>query len=535
MKAFHDRKVLLAENMREARSNIHLSFDMWTSSNSLAFVAVVAHYIDDNLKLQTTLIGLRRVIGSHSGETVAEQVVQVIREYGFEKKLGYFVSDHTTSNDTCVEAILTEIRPDLTRRERRLRCVGHIINLAAQAFLYGKEEEAFSAEVHGVARIADIKKQLELWRKKGPIGKLHNIVTFIRRSPQRREQFRSMEVSQFDLDNESMKDLMVVCDNDTRWNSACNMIERALQLRHRIDAFCAVNQRSIKRREDSVDDDDGSVRRDTLTPGDWDTLKELFDLTKPFRDFTARMEGRATTGTYGALWEVLPAIHKIVEEYERHAAHYTALALSNQYMEDAGDMEVNYILISISNALGKLYKYQELLPQSPAYAAAIAMNPTLRWRWMKKKAPHLLERSQADVLRLWERDYNSKAIPPQPVVRTAGHGNESSTFDNFLLADDSDSFDGTAPIDRYHDYCGARLTPFSECPDVIVWWESCGIIGEPISQMGWDMIAIPAMSSECERVFSSAGRLITPVRNRLKEDVIEASECLSAWYKQESN
>ena len=33
MKAFHDRKVLLAENMREARSNIHLSFDMWTSNN----------------------------------------------------------------------------------------------------------------------------------------------------------------------------------------------------------------------------------------------------------------------------------------------------------------------------------------------------------------------------------------------------------------------------------------------------------------------------------------------------------------------
>lgn len=52
--------------------------------------------------------------------------------------------------------------------------------------------------------------------------------------------------------------------------------------------------------------------------------------------------------------------------------------------------------------------------------------------------------------------------------------------------------------------------------------------------MAWDMIAIPAMSSECERVFSSAGRLITPVRNRLKEDIIEAFEYLSAWYKQES-
>lgn len=134
-----------------------------------------------------------------------------------------------------------------------------------------------------------------------------------------------------------------------------------------------------------------------------------------------------------------------------------ALALNNQYneAEDAGgDIEVNYIWISINNALGKLYKYQELLPQSPAYTTAIAMNPTLRWRWMKKKAPHLLERSLADVLRLWERDYNSKAVPPQPVVRAAGHASrhEASSFDDFLLADDSDSFNATASIYRCHDY-----------------------------------------------------------------------------------
>lgn len=49
---------LLAETMREARSNIYLSFDMWIFSNSIAFVAIVAHYIDGNMKLQTSLIGL---------------------------------------------------------------------------------------------------------------------------------------------------------------------------------------------------------------------------------------------------------------------------------------------------------------------------------------------------------------------------------------------------------------------------------------------------------------------------------------------
>jgi hAT family C-terminal dimerisation region len=41
----------------------------------------------------------------------------------------------------------------------------------------------------------------------------------------------------------------------------------------------------------------------------------------------------------------------------------------------------------------------------------------------------------------------------------------------------------------------------------------------------------PAMSTECERVFSSAKKLITPERNQLEEDIIEACECLKAWWR----
>lgn len=208
---------------------------------------------------------------------------------------------------------------------------------------------------------------------------------------------------------------MVVCDNDTRWNLACNVIKRALELRHRIDAFCAVNQRPVKQSRDE-NDDEQSVRRDTLTPGDWDTLKELYNLTKPFRDFTARMEGHATNGLYGALWEVMPAIELLVSEHKRFSEQYTALALSVEGSENENpDMEYSHILLCINNALHKLMKYQKLLPQSPAYAAAVAMNSTLRWHWMKSKTPHLLESLKAAMLNLWERDYNPKT-PPKPTV-----------------------------------------------------------------------------------------------------------------------
>jgi hypothetical protein len=41
------------------------------------------------------------------------------------------------------------------------------------------------------------------------------------------------------------------------------------------------------------------------------------------------------------------------------------------------------------------------------------------------------------------------------------------------------------------------------------------------------------MSMECERVFLSAKKLLTPARDNLQEDIIEATECLKVWWDEE--
>lgn len=50
-----------------------------------------------------------------------------------------------------------------------------------------------------------------------------------------------------------------------------------------------------------------------------------------------------------------------------------------------------------------------------------------------------------------------------------------------------------------------------------------------LAQMGLDMVSIPAMSSECERVFSQAKLFLTSQRGALKVDIIEATQCLRMW------
>ena len=49
--------------------------------------------------------------------------------------------------------------------------------------------------------------------------------------------------------------------------------------------------------------------------------------------------------------------------------------------------------------------------------------------------------------------------------------------------------------------------------------------------MAYDLFAIPGMSSECERVFSRAKKMITDERWHLSADTIEADQCLKNWLR----
>jgi hypothetical protein len=79
---------------------------------------------------------------------------------------------------------------DDTTENRWLCCLSHVINLAAKAFLLGQNPDAFERELKSVDECNEEGKEREFWRKRGPIGKLHNVVVYIRRTPQRRRNLK---------------------------------------------------------------------------------------------------------------------------------------------------------------------------------------------------------------------------------------------------------------------------------------------------------------------------------------------------------
>ena len=109
-------------------------------------MVVIVHYITYDYNVQTKFLIFRRFYDDHLDENQTEFFTEIIKNFNFADYFGYFVTDNATNNDTCVDILLRKLLPELiqTQREhRRLRCWGHILNLAAKAFLFGTNAEDF--------------------------------------------------------------------------------------------------------------------------------------------------------------------------------------------------------------------------------------------------------------------------------------------------------------------------------------------------------------------------------------------------------
>jgi hypothetical protein len=153
----------------------------------------MVYYLDKDLINRSYLVGMRRIRGTYTGENIAEAVMPVLLEMGILLKLGYFIADNDSRNDICIRAILRKHRPDIKDPDsRRVRCLGYIINLAAKAFLFGKNADAFKDSIDAACKNGYLEALREKWRKQGPVRKLYNTVKFIRCIPQRRKAFKGL-------------------------------------------------------------------------------------------------------------------------------------------------------------------------------------------------------------------------------------------------------------------------------------------------------------------------------------------------------
>jgi len=171
---------------------------------------------------------------------------------------------------------------------------------------------------------------------------------------------------------------------------------------------------------------------------------------------------------------------------------------------------------------------------SPFYAAALILNPGCRMRyielhWPKKwRAPVL-----AKVKKLWEK-YREMVIPV-PTTTPFSYENQNQaepreldTFDRIVLS--LRSVTRPASEDEYEDYNSQESYEPGKKGALAWWYQDTQKQRWPrLSLMAIDILSIPPMSDEPERVFSGARRTVSWDRGQIEPETIEMRECLKHW------
>ena len=241
---------------------------------------------------------------------------------------------------------------------------------------------------------------------------------------------------------------------------------------------------------------------DELSAEDWTILEKI----KSFLE-KLKMTTKALESSFATLDHVLLAMDFVLAQFEA----------GKEAFADDPVMAPMY-----NSGWAKLDKYYRLTDESPAYVAAIVLHPSHKWpytyeNWKKE----WVGPSKKLVATLWD-EY--KPVEPLPLSEP-----QSTTTNEFLKWRNKHLH--PAPMtDEYEHYCQSeRVYGFTSA---LTWWleETQQKTYPNLSKMAVDILSIPAMSTEPERLFSGAKVTITDRRNRMGSDVIEATECLKSWF-----
>ncbi|KAJ6437949.1 calcium permeable channel [Purpureocillium lavendulum] len=203
-------------------------------------------------------------LGSHGGAEQSKLLRHVLEDYNIWNKSGFYTGDNHGSNDKLCRLLGEHLQArgiNWEPRKQRIRCHGHVINLAVQAFLFIDSKEAARASLEQIEGDDEIAF--------GPLGKIHNISVHMRENDYRWNLFKKRAGRSLGL------------DNDTRWNSWFLLLDVAFNLQEHVDWY-------QRRYYENLQDD-------YLAPNEWCILRETRAFLQPFCKITQLTEGRYAT------------------------------------------------------------------------------------------------------------------------------------------------------------------------------------------------------------------------------------------------
>lgn len=211
-----------------------ITTDAWTSINTVSYVGVTAHFVDENFNLKSILLECSSCDLRHTAENLAAELRRITLEWGIMNKVIFAVSDNAAN----IQKALQDVG------WKNIGCLAHTFNLLVKDGL--KNEE-----------IRNI------------IDKVRKIVKHFRKSNISSDKLMKYQ------ENQGNTPLKLILEVPTRWNSILYMLERFILLEEAVKSTIAVIDKELP----------------VVTASEWKIVKELVLILKPFEDATKTLSG----------------------------------------------------------------------------------------------------------------------------------------------------------------------------------------------------------------------------------------------------
>ncbi|CCE35275.1 uncharacterized protein CPUR_03263 [Claviceps purpurea 20.1] len=526
-------KARVIEALERSPSCVHISFEGWTSEDRQTFFSVNASFLDaETFQPRKVMLGIPDLITFGTGEDFSGAVTNVLKEYKlisqYNNKVGYFVLNDAPDSDRVVEELGRTLQWQ-NPSQRRVRCFGHDLRHIAHTMLFADKSDA----VNNLDPY-----DFHEWARRGPVGKLHNLVVWISRSNKAKSILESLQVQ--DPHKKHTGTLDVLLEDKTSWVSQYPMIDRAMTLRPYLKELMEiVIQASTRSRSKSTAQRKQQsplplclTDENLLTDADWNALGWFKDILHLLDVCRLKLEQRQfppqspdeeiSENRFDNIWQVVRAYKFICGPLEKART------------EAVDRPEPSYYASYINAACTEANKYYAKIDETPLFYAATVLHPYYQWRFLGRvhaaKEDRLAEARRL-VKTLWEEEYRDfpgllpKKEQEDPIDEW-WNGCPYSYRDDYGWDETNRKVVLSDELERWWSSMeGMKLDV-----DPFDYWVELQFDYPRVAKMALDILSIPAIPTECERSIPSGG-LASLNQAQLDTSTNAISRAVKSWVK----
>ncbi|WVZ78668.1 hypothetical protein U9M48_026346, partial [Paspalum notatum var. saurae] len=488
LKKYEDMKKELQTELQNLDTHVCLTSDIWTSSQTIGYMVVTAHY------LKKKIIWFKELECPHSGYAISDELVLCMTDWGIRDKLFTLTLDNASNNTSACELLINNHKNELLFEGEHLhvRCSVHILNILVQ----------------------DVMKLIH-----SAIEKIRELLKHIDSSVSRLQAFNSIATGM------GLKPKAgIYLDIPTRWNSTFKMLREALKYK------AALNSYAHRSHEVSPSEEE------------WAKAEAVCEFLKAFEELTLLVSAHRTPTAHRFLPLVLCIRHALKDQAWQSTDLLKKMALGmhskfEKYWDPSEDNPYNE-----SNPQRK----KKEIAFNIALVIATFLDPRRKLSYLKffyKKVWN--DANKVDILVKhaleWIRKYFSayeerceSCVVMTPVANEVSSKSESPCLGKRKLEEEFAEYMTQEQFDQSHKseidtYLEENIEKGSDDWDILAWWKCKSEKYPVLSTMARDFLAIPLSTVSSESAFSCGGRILGDHRNSLSPQMLEALICAKDW------